>query len=85
MSLTPRVDYAHVARTWATFFQNAALGDRLAARDIVNAQLTLETGTWQLTAYSTNLNNLRYTTAVNAGLRFAGLPRQYGVRLTKRF
>ncbi|MBA2934059.1 TonB-dependent receptor [Sphingomonas sp. CGMCC 1.13654] len=85
MTLTPRVDYSHISRTWATLFENSALGDHLSARNIVNAQLTLAKGPWELTGYTTNLNNLSYTTAINAGLRYAGLPRQYGLRVTRNF
>src|SRR5262249_48083693 len=52
-TLTPRVDYSHISQTWTTIFANPTLGDHLAKRDIVNAQLTYETGDWRLQAYST--------------------------------
>lgn len=84
-TLTPRVDYSHISETWTTIFANEALGDKLKERDIVNAQLTYETGDWRLQAYSTNLGDLDYVASIKAGLRYAGAPRQYGLRLTKTF
>jgi iron complex outermembrane receptor protein len=84
-TLTPRLDYSHIAQTWASIFANAALGDRLKERDIVNAQLTYDNGDWRLQAYSTNLTDFSYIASVKSGLRYAGPPRQYGLRLTKTF
>lgn len=84
-TLTPRIDYSHISETWASVFANEALGDRLESRDLVNAQLTYETGDWRLQAYSTNLNDLEYIASVKTGQRYAGAPRQYGIRLTKTF
>lgn len=84
-TLTPRLDYSHISETWTTIFANQALGDRLNERDIVNAQLTYEQGDWQLQAYSTNLGDLEYIASVKSGQRYAGAPRQYGVRLTRSF
>lgn len=84
-TLTPRINYSHISDSWASIFANAALGDHLVERDIVNAQLTYEQGDWQLQAYSTNLGDLEYIASVKAGQRYAGAPRQYGVRLTRNF
>ena len=84
-TLTPRIDYSHISDTWATIFANPTLGDHLSERDIVNAQLTYETGDWRLQAYSTNLANRDYVASVKAGMRYAAPPRQYGVRLTRSF
>jgi iron complex outermembrane receptor protein len=84
-TLTPRIDYAHISAVWGTLFQNAALGDRIPARDIVNAQLTLATGDWSLAAYSTNLTDEHYVAATNGIRRLAGAPRQYGVRVSRSF
>lgn len=83
--LTPRIDYSHISDTWTTIFANEALGDHLSERDVVNAQLTYETADWSLQAYSTNLGDLEYIASVKAGMRYAGAPRQYGVRLTRTF
>ncbi len=84
-TLTPRIDYGYVSSEWATLFQNAAAGDQLGARSIVNAQLTYALKTWTVTAYSTNLNDLHYVSQTNSGLRFPGAPRQYGLRIEKTF
>lgn len=84
-TLTPRINYSHISDSWASIFANAALGDQLEERDIVNAQLTYEQGDWQLQAYSTNLGDLEYIASVKAGQRYAGAPRQYGIRLTRNF
>ena len=85
MTLTPRIDYAHISSSYATLFDKGFLGDHLGPRDIFNAQVNLETGEWRLSAYAENLTNYQYTSALNSGRRFAGLPRQYGLRLRKDF
>lgn len=85
-TLTPRLDYSHISDSWVSIFATEAQGDHLEARDIVNAQLTYDSGgDWQLQAYSTNLGDLEYIASVKTGQRYAGAPRQYGVRLTKNF
>ncbi len=84
-TLTPRIDYSHIGESFVSIFANAALGDRLEERDIVNAQLTYEQDDWKLQAYSTNLGDLDYIASVKGGQRYAGAPRQYGVRLTRNF
>lgn len=85
VTLTPRVDYAHIAATFGSLFQNVALGDRLEARNIVNAQLTLATGDWTVAGYGTNLTDQHYVAAINGFRRLAGAPRQYGVRVSRSF
>jgi len=85
VTLTPRIDYSHTDADWATLFEDTATGDRLPARNIVNAQVNLEHDGWLLTAYSTNLSNQEYVAAVSYPLRYAGPPRQYGIRLRKSF
>jgi iron complex outermembrane receptor protein len=85
ITLTPRLDYSYTDTQWATLFEDTALGDRLPTRHILNAQVNLEHQGWLLTAYSTNLTDSEYIAAVNSGLRYAGPPRQYGIRLRKSF
>ena len=85
MTLTPRVDYAHIGESWTTIFNNAALGDRLGARDIVNASVRLNTGPWTWAVYALNATDETYIAAINSGLRYAGPPRQYGINLTRTF
>ena len=85
MTLTPRVSWGHIGAQWATLFQNRARGDRIPARDIVNAQLELAFGSFAITAYATNLTDEHYPAALNSGLYFAGSPRQYGLKVLKSF
>ena len=85
MSLTPRISFGHVSKQWATLFQNRARGDRIPARDIINAQLELAIGSVAITAYTTNLSNEHYPAALNSGLYFPGTPRQYGLKVLKAF
>ena len=84
-TLTPRVNFGHIAPQWATLFENRARGDRIPERNIVNAQLALATGSVTVTAYATNLTDQHYPAALNSGLYFAGPPRQYGIKVLKAF
>ena len=84
-TLIPRFNYGHVSQQWATLFENSALGDRIQSRNIANAQIAWQKDNYVLTLYSTNLSDQHYTAALNSGLRFAGPPRQYGLRLMKWF
>ncbi|CAN5512223.1 TonB-dependent receptor [soil metagenome] len=84
-TITPRVNYGHIGAQWATLFENAARGDRLTERNVVNAQLAWQHQTWTVTAYGTNLTDQHYPAALNSGLYFAGPPRQYGVKVLKVF
>jgi iron complex outermembrane recepter protein len=83
--LTPRIGFGHVSEQWATLFANPALGDRLEARDVWNAQLAWQHGSLTATLYGTNVADQHYVAALNTGLRMAGFPRQYGLRLMKTF
>jgi len=82
-TLTPRVNFGHVAAQWATLFENATLGDRLSDRNILGAQLAWSHQTWVVTAYATNLTDQHYVGALNSGLDFAGPPRQFGIKVLK--
>lgn len=84
-TLTPRLNYGHVSEQWATLFQNVARGDRVEERNIVNAQLAWTHGDFVTTLWATNLTDQHYMGALNSGLRFAGPPRQYGVRVYRAF
>ena len=84
-TLTPRINFGHVGRQWATLFEAPARGDLIEARNILNAQLAWQHRSWTVTAYATNLTNKHYVGALNSGLDFAGAPRQYGIRLNKTF
>jgi iron complex outermembrane receptor protein len=84
-TVTPRINYGHVSEQWATLFQNEARGDRIEARNIVNAQIAWRHDSWVTTLYGTNVTDQQYVGAINSGLRFAGPPRQFGLRLMSAF
>jgi iron complex outermembrane receptor protein len=84
-TLTPRLNYGHVSEQWATLFQNEARGDLVEERNIVNAQLAWTHGDFVTTLWATNLTDQHYMAALNSGLRFAGAPRQFGVRVYRAF
>ena len=85
-TLTPRVNFGHIAPQWATLFESTDLGDRLGARDILGAQLAFTTRTGlTISAYGTNLTDQHYVGALSSNLNYAGPPRQYGLRVTKVF
>ena len=84
-TLTPRLNYGHVSEQWATLFQNPALGDDVEGRDIFNAQLAWTHDDWVATLWATNLSDQHYMAALNSGLRFAGPPQQYGIRVMRTF
>jgi len=85
MKLTPRVDFSHTSSSWAMLFENESFGDHLQTRNLVNAQLTLATGPWSIAGFATNLTNQHYVAAINGLRRMAGLPRQYGLRVSRSF
>ena len=84
-TFTPRINYAHIGTQWATLFENRASGDQLGNRDLLGAQIDWEHGDLTGSLFSTNLTDRRYISAIGSGLRYAGAPRQYGVRITKFF
>lgn len=84
-TLTPRVNFGHVSGQWATLFQNEARGDRIEERNILGAQIAWTHGDIVATLYGTNLTDQHYVAAINSGLRFAGPPRQFGIRIMKTF
>ena len=83
-TLTPRIDYAYVASQWGTLFELPV--DRLSARNLVNSQIVYRRGTWDVTAYATNLFNYQYNQLQSeGGARLPGAPRQYGLRISTSF
>lgn len=84
-TLTPRVDVAYIGSQWTSFFQ--APRDYLAARTVVNLQLTYERHDWTVQGYATNVADKRYISGQSAfgDNQFYGAPRQFGVRVTRRF
>jgi iron complex outermembrane recepter protein len=84
-TLTPRVNYGYVGPQWATLFENSGLGDHLAGRSILGAQLAWAHAHFITTLYGTNVTDQHYVGALNSGLNFAGPPRQFGVRFLTSF
>lgn len=84
-TVIPRINYAHISPQWATLFENAELGDHLGSRNMLGAQIEWNHDSFQTTLYGTNLTNQHYVSAIISGLRFAGAPRQFGIRVTKFF
>jgi iron complex outermembrane recepter protein len=82
-TLTPRVDLSYVSGQWATPYED--LGDFLPSRTLVNAEIAYVHGPYRLTVYATNAFNLHYIVGTNIGLRYAGNPGQYGVRVERKF
>jgi iron complex outermembrane recepter protein len=85
-TFTPRINFGHVSEQWATLFQNEARGDLIEERNIINAQLAWTHGDeFVTTLWATNLTDEQYVAAINTGLRLAGPPRQFGIRVLKTF
>ncbi len=83
-TLVPRIDYAFVGQQWTSVFHSKLV--QLGDRNLINTQLSYNCADqWQITAYATNLFDLHYIAAANVSLRYAGPPRQFGLRVTKGF
>ena len=82
---TPRVNFGHVSKQWATLFENEARGDRVEERNILNAQFVWRHGKFATTLWGSNITDQHYMAALNSGLRFAGPPRQFGIRVGTTF
>ena len=82
-TLTPRVDVSYIDSQWATPYQD--LGDFLPSRTLLNAEVAYAQGPYRLTVFATNALDTHYIIATNIGLRYAGDPGQYGVRLERKF
>ena len=72
IEFTPRINYGHVSEQWATLFQNEARGDRVEARNILNAQLAWRHGKFVTTLYGTNLTDQHYVGADQFGPALRG-------------
>jgi iron complex outermembrane receptor protein len=82
-TLTPRVDVSYIASQWGTPYQD--IGDFLPAHTVVNAELAYAQHKFKLTVFATNAFNEQYLVGSAGGLRYAGAPAQYGVRLEQGF
>ena len=80
MSLTPRVDVSHVSdQNGAVFEVPQTL---IQERTLINAALRLDSGTWYVEAYGTNLSDKHYVAGVQdiGNIWYPGQPLQYGLR-----
>ena len=84
-TITPAISFAHISDQWGTVFDIAAAGDHLGPRNLLNASIAWQHGTWVVTAFGTNLMNDKYISAEIAPLELPGNPRQYGVSVMKTF
>lgn len=91
-TLTPRVDFSWTGVQTSNLLDRTFNGfavDRVPAHEMLNAELTYARpgSGWRITLYGTNLTNIHYIQAVGGGgdNAYANDPRQYGVRVYKRF
>jgi iron complex outermembrane receptor protein len=82
-TLTPRIDYSYLSSQWATPYQD--LGDLIPARNLVNAELAWAVHHYRFTFFATNAFDYHYIIATNIGIRYAGNPGQYGIRVERHF
>jgi iron complex outermembrane receptor protein len=90
--LIPRLDYSYTDSQWADAYEETP-GDRygdtfsslLAARNLVNGQLTFAHDDLYITLYGTNLTNQHYVDGLTNNLRYPGAPLQFGIRVRKSF
>ncbi len=83
MSVTPRVDFSYMSEQWTTVFQNAA--ERMQARKLFNANITIKRDRWKIVGYGTNLTKQYYITGQAGFQDFYGAPREFGVRINTQF
>ncbi|MGK2909477.1 MAG: TonB-dependent receptor [Sphingobium sp.] len=83
-TLTPRINYAYIGPQF-TYIGYSPVSDRIAGRGLLSALVTLDMGSWQLTAYGTNLTNKDYVSGQFATNEFYGTPREYGARVRFQF
>ena len=57
----------------------------MESRNILNAQLAWRHDKIVTTLWGSNLTDQHYMAALNSGLRFAGPPRQFGIRVATFF
>jgi iron complex outermembrane receptor protein len=74
LSLTPRLDFSHMDSQWTSVFGNGA--ERMQARNLLNASVTLARCRWTLTAYGTNLTKQYFITGQTAFQNFWNAPRE---------
>jgi iron complex outermembrane receptor protein len=82
LDLLARVDYRRTGKTWWDV-QNSTVRDPV---DLVDARLGIDSGTWAVTAFATNLFNEKYNAEFSpGGFVFKARPRVYGVEASYKF
>lgn len=84
MVITPRIGYAYIGSQWAYPTYQAST-DLINARGLWQGSITLDKGTWKAEVYGTNLANKFYVAGQSGRNELYGAPREYGVRVTKKF
>lgn len=84
IAITPRIGYSYVGSQWAYPTYQAST-DLINARGLWQGSITLDKGTWKAEVYGTNLANKFYVAGQSARNELYGAPREYGVRVTKKF
>jgi iron complex outermembrane recepter protein len=88
-TFTPRLNYSYVGSQWTTLFELPQT-DYLHSFGLWNATLTYEQNAWRVQAYGLNLANKLYVSGqsaagTNPNNEFLGNPRQFGLRVSRRF
>lgn len=84
IAITPRIGYAYIGSQWAYPTYQAST-DLIGARGLWQGSITLDKGTWKAEVYGTNLANKFYVAGQSGKNELYGAPREYGVRVTKKF
>lgn len=83
-TLTPRLDTIYIGDQSARLFENPQF-DIIPSRQLWNVQLAYEHGDVRLVGYVTNVADEVYVSGMSGNNLFYGAPREYGVRVSRRF
>ena len=86
-TLVPRVDYSYLSETQGALWDSPLV--TIQSRGLMNVQLSLNSTseTWSAVLWGTNVTDKEYVAGIqnNGTLRYAGAPRQYGLRIRYNF
>jgi iron complex outermembrane receptor protein len=87
MTLTPRLDYSYISETRGALWDSPLV--KLQSRGLLNALVNVDSasGKWRTSLWMTNATDKEYVAGIqnNGTLRYAGAPRQYGLRIRYNF